>query len=41
MAIMSGYEMNDIITKLFESFLKRYQEKLETKMNGSDSLFKS
>ena len=41
MAIMSGYETNDIITKLFESFLKRYQEKLEIKMNASDFLFKS
>ena len=30
--IMSGIETNDIINKLFESFLKKYQEGLETKM---------
>ena len=31
MEIMSGFETNDIIKELFESFLKRYQEGLETK----------
>ena len=30
--ITNGTETNDIITELFESFLRRYQEGLETKM---------
>ena len=30
--IMMGIETNDIINKLFESFLKIYQERLETKV---------
>ena len=29
--IMMGSETDDIIKELFESFLKRYQEKLEEK----------
>ena len=37
--IMSGYETNDIIKEIFNSFLKRYQEGLETKMKGSNFIF--
>ena len=37
--IMSGIGTNDIINELFESFLKRYQEELETKMKGSTFIF--
>ena len=33
--IMSGTEASDAINKLLKSFLKRYQERLETKMKGS------
>ena len=39
--IMNGTETNDIIKKLFESFLKRYKKGLETKMKGSKFIFKS
>ena len=39
--IMSGIETNDIINELFKSFLKRYQEGLETKMRGSNFAFES
>ena len=39
--IMNGTETNDIIKELFESFLRRYQEGLETKMKGSNFLFNS
>ena len=40
--IMSGIETDDIINELFESFLKRYQEGLETKMKeGSNFVFES
>ena len=39
--IMSGIETNDIINDLFKSFLKRYQENLETKMKGSSIIFES
>ena len=39
--IMSGIETNDIINELFKSFSKRYQEKLETKMKGSNFVFES
>ena len=39
--IMSGIETNDIINDLFKSFLKRYQENLETKMKGSSFIFES
>ena len=35
MEIMRGIETNDIITRLFNSLLKKYQEGLETKTNGS------
>ena len=35
MEIMRGIETNDIITRLFNSLFKKYQEGLETKMNGS------
>ena len=41
MEIMSGIETNDIINELFKSFSKRYQEKLETKMKGSNFVFES
>ena len=33
--IMMGNKTDDIIRELFESFKKRYQERLETKMKGS------
>ena len=39
--IMNGIETNDIINELFESFLKRYQEELEKKKNGSNFVFES
>ena len=39
--IMSGIEADDIINELFESFLKKYQEGLETKMEGSNFVFES
>ena len=39
--IMNGTETNVIINELFESFLKRYQEGLETKMKGSEFIFES
>ena len=38
---MMGTETDDIINKLFESFLKKYQEGLETKMEGSNFVFES
>ena len=34
-------ETNDIINELFKSFLRRYQEGLETKMKGSEFIFES
>ena len=37
--IMSGTETSDAINKTFKSFLKRYQEGLETKMRGSSFIF--
>ena len=37
--IMNGIETNDAINELFNSFLKRYQEGLETKMEGSGYIF--
>ena len=37
--IMMGTETDDIINELFKSFLKKYQEGLETKMEGSDFIF--
>ena len=40
--IMMGTETDDIINELFESFLKKYQEGLETKMReGSNFVFES
>ena len=37
--IMSGIETSDAVNKLFNSFFKRYQEGLETKMKGSSFIF--
>ena len=37
--IMSGTETNEAINGLFNSFLRRYQEGLETKMKGSGYIF--
>ena len=37
--IMSDTETNDVINELFNSFLRRYQEGLETKMKGSSFVF--
>ena len=34
--IMNGIETNDTINELFKSFLRRYQEGLESKMKGSE-----
>ena len=39
--IMMGTETDDIIDELFESFLKRYQKGLETKMEGRNFVFES
>ena len=39
--IMKGTETDGIINELFESFLKKYQEESETKMKGSNFIFKS
>ena len=36
-----GIETDNIINELFESFLEKYQEGLETKMRGSDFVFES
>ena len=36
---MNGIETNDAINELFNSFLRRYQEGLETKMKGSGYIF--
>ena len=37
--IMSGKETNDIINELYDSFFRRYQEGLETKMKRSSYTF--
>ena len=37
--IMRGVENEDIINELFNTFRKRYQEGLETKMRGSSFTF--
>ena len=37
--IMRGVETEDIINELFNTFRKRYQERLETKMRGSSFTF--
>ena len=39
--IMRGVETEDIINELFNTFRKRYQERLETKMRGSSFTFES
>ena len=39
MQIMIGSDTNDVIKKLFKSFLQRYQEGLQEKMRGSDFEF--
>ena len=39
--IMRGIETKDIINELFESFSKKYQEGLETKMERSNFVFES
>ena len=39
--ITMGNKADDIIKELFESFKKRYQEELETKMKGSQFAFES
>ena len=36
---MMGIEADDIINELFKSFLKRYQEGLETKMREGSNFF--
>ena len=37
--IMNGTDTSDAINKLINSFMKRYQEQLETKMKGSSYIF--
>ena len=39
--IMFGRETNEIIMNLFESFLQKYQEKLEESMRGSEFVYDS
>ena len=39
--ILMGSEKDDVINKLFESFLQKYQEKLEEKMEKSKFVFES
>ena len=39
--IMMGFESDDIINKILESSLKHYQERIKTKMKGSNFVFKS
>ena len=34
--IMMGFDNNEIIEKLFDSILKKYQEGLEVSVKGSD-----
>ena len=41
MIIMIGNKTDEIIKKLFESLLQRYQEGLEESMNGSEFIFDS
>ena len=40
-AIKRGVETEDVINELFNTFRKRYQEGLETKMRGSSFTFES
>ena len=37
--MMNGTDTSDAINKLLNSFMKRYQERLETKMKGSSYIF--
>ena len=37
--IMTGSDTNEVIEKLFKSLLQKYQENLEEKMRGSESVF--
>ena len=37
--IISGIETSDAVNELLSSFIKRYQEGLETKMKGSSFIF--
>ena len=37
--IMNDIDTSDAINKLINSFMKRYQEGLETKMKGSSYIF--
>ena len=37
--IMNGVDTSDIINELIDSFTKRYQEGLETKVKGSSYIF--
>ena len=37
--VMIGIETRDIINELFNTFRKRYQERLQTKMRGSSFAF--
>ena len=37
--VMNGADTSDAINKLINSFMKRYQEELETKMKGSSYIF--
>ena len=37
--IMDGIDTSDTINELIDSFMKRYQEGLETKMKGSSYIF--
>ena len=39
--ILMGSKKDDVINKLFESFLQKYQEKLEEKMEKSKFVFES
>ena len=39
--ILMGSEKDDVINKLFESFLQKYKEKLEEKMEKSKFVFES
>ena len=37
--IMNGTDTSDAINELIDSFMKRYQERIETKMKGSSYIF--
>ena len=39
--IVMGNETDEIIEKLFESFLQKYRERLEEKMRKSEFIFES